>query len=164
MIMLRPMQTEEYPGYVEYFIADYAREIASNYSLSSEDALARATKEIADSLPDGVNTSGQILLCLMNADKHVGYLWYKPDAVMQTVFIYDFHIFSEFQGLGMGKAALHTFEQRLQEQGFQQIRLRVAGDNSRAQRLYEVSGFGVTGINMSKTITNSNINALSLKD
>jgi len=164
MMILRPMLTEEYPGYLEYFIADYAREIASNYSLSSEDALARATQEIAGSLPEGVNTPGQILLCLMNAEQHVGYLWYKPDTVMQTVFIYDFHIFSEFQGLGMGKAALHTFEQCLQEQGVKQIRLRVAGDNSRAQRLYEVSGFGVTGINMSKTITTPHINALGLKD
>jgi len=29
----------------------------------------------------------------------------------------------------------------------------VAGDNARAQHIYEASGFGVTGINMSKSIT-----------
>jgi RimJ/RimL family protein N-acetyltransferase len=33
-----------------------------------------------------------------------------------------------------------------------QIKLRVAGDNERARHLYEVSGFQVTGINMSKPL------------
>jgi len=157
MIVLRPMDNNEYPGFLDYFIADYAREIASNYQLSFDDSLARATKEIAKDLFDGVKTPGQILLCLIayfdNTERHVGYLWYKPDTAMRTVFIYDFHIFDSFQGQGLGKKALRAFEQELREQNFEQIRLRVAGDNVRAQHLYEVSGFGVTGINMSKSIT-----------
>ena len=157
MMMLRPMSEDEYPGYLEYFIPDYAQEIASNYGLSAEDALARAKQEIAHDLPQGVNTPGHILLsvllCSDEKEKPVGYLWYKPDPLMQTVFIYDFYIFSDYQGQGLGKQALPIFEQYLREQGFKQMRLRVAGDNARAQYLYKASGFGVTGINMSKTIT-----------
>lgn len=157
MIMFRPMREDEYPAYLEYFIADYAQEIASNYQLSVDDSLARAKREIAEDLPQGVNTPGQILLCLMHhsahTEQHVGYLWYKPDSAMQTVFIYDFHIFNENQGQGLGKRALHDFEQYLRKMNIQQIRLRVAGDNTRAQHVYEKSGFGVTGINMSKTLS-----------
>ena len=35
MMMFRPMREEEYPAYLEYFITDYAREIAANYRLSA---------------------------------------------------------------------------------------------------------------------------------
>jgi len=156
MIMLRPMREDEFPAYLAYFIPDYAQEIASNYQLSVADSQIRAKQEIAEDLPGGVNTPGQVLLCLMacseQAEQHVGYLWYKPDTAMRTVFIYDFHIFNHCQGQGLGKKALAAFEQKLREQNFQQIRLRVAGDNARAQHVYEKSGFGVTGINMSKII------------
>lgn len=157
MMMFRPMREDEYPDYLTYFIADYAQEIATNYRLSLEDAFTRAAQEITVDLPEGVNTPGHILLCLIatthQTAQHVGYLWYQPDTAMRTVFIYDFHIFSVCQGQGLGKKALRAFEQRLQEQGFTQIRLRVAGDNARARHVYEASGFGITGINMSKTIS-----------
>lgn len=156
MITLRPMHEDEYPGYLEYFIPDYAREIASNYRLSIDDSLARAKSEIAEDLPEGVNTPGQVLLCLLaqsdNTSRHIGYLWYKPDTAMRTVFIYDFHIFNACQGQGLGKQALRAFEQEMQHKDFEQIRLRVAGDNERARHVYEAIGFGVTGVNMSKTI------------
>lgn len=157
MVMFRPMREDEFPAYLAYFIPDYAQEIASNYQLSPADSQLRAKQEIAEDLPDGVNTPGQVLLCLIacsaQTEQHVGYLWYKPDTAMRTVFIYDFHIFNDCQGQGLGKKTLCAFEQKLREENFQQIRLRVAGDNARAQHVYEKSGFGVTGINMSKTIT-----------
>lgn len=98
MMMFRPMREEEYPAYLEYFITDYAREIAANYRLSAEDSLTKATREIAEDLPEGVNTPGQVLLSLFsqsdNRDEHVGYLWYKPDTAARTVFIFDFYIFN----------------------------------------------------------------------
>jgi ribosomal protein S18 acetylase RimI-like enzyme len=157
MIMFRPMHEDEYPDYLAYFIPDYAQEIASNYRLSVDASQVRAEQEIAKTLPNGVKTPGQILLCLMmcceQTEQHIGYIWYQPDTVMRTVFICDFHIFSAYQGQGLGKKALSAFEQNLQQQGFEQVRLRVAGDNTRARHVYEASGFGVTGINMSKTIT-----------
>jgi len=50
-----------------------------------------------------------------------------------------------------------AFEENLQDKGFKEIRLRVAGDNARALHIYESSGYEVTGINMSKAIVNKNI-------
>jgi len=85
-------------------------------------------------------------------NRPVGYLWYKPDTMMRSVFIYDFHIFTSCQGQGLGKQTLRVFEAHLRERGFKEIRLRVAGDNTRARHLYETSGFGITGVNMSKSI------------
>lgn len=156
MILLRPMRENEYPAFLAYFIPDYAQEIASNYLLSPLEAAAKAKQEISEDLYAGVNTSGHILLCLMehldNVERHVGYLWYKPDVLQRTVFIYDFYIFSVYQGQGLAKKVLRVLEQNLREKGFEQIRLRVAANNTRAQRLYETTGFGITGVNMSKNI------------
>ncbi|OAT78195.1 acetyltransferase [Mangrovibacter phragmitis] len=158
MITFRPMREDEYPGYLEYFITDYAREITENYKLTPDDALTRARKEIAESLPGGVKTPGHVLVCLIShsgdSEKHIGYLWYKPDAIMRSVYIYDFYIFDTCQGQGLGKHTLWEFEHEMQTQGFAEIRLRVAGDNERARHVYEAVGFGVTGINMSKNIKN----------
>ncbi|WP_370513659.1 GNAT family N-acetyltransferase [Pantoea sp. VH_8] len=62
-------------------------------------------------------------------------------------------IFKKYQGHGPGKQPLHALEQDLCNKNFEQIRLRVAGDNARARHIYELCGFGVTGINMSKCLT-----------
>ncbi|WP_039054979.1 GNAT family N-acetyltransferase [Enterobacter sp. Bisph1] len=156
MITFRPMREDEYPAYLHYFVADYAQEMAANFRLSIEDSLARAKQEIADYLPEGVNTPGHILLCAIakedNSDRHVGYLWYKPDSAMKTVFIYDFHILNAYQGQGMGKLTLQAFEHAMRDEGFKQVSLRVAGDNQRARHVYEAVGFNVTGFNMSKSL------------
>ncbi|PLP58307.1 GNAT family N-acetyltransferase [Mesorhizobium loti] len=156
MVLLRPMRDTEYPAYLDYFIPDYAVEISSNYRLSESASLAQAKREIAADLPDGVNTQGHVLLCLIdesdNSEKLIGYLWYKPDAEMRSVFICDFHILAAYQGQGLGKQALAALESELKGKGFEQIKLRVAEDNKRARHVYEATGFGVTGVNMSKTI------------
>lgn len=150
------MRDSEYPAYLDYFIPDYAVEISSNYGLSDSASLAQAKREIAADLPDGVNTRGQVLLCLIDqsdtSDKLIGYLWYKPDATMRSAFISDFHILASYQGKGLGKQALEVLENELKGKGFEQIKLRVAEDNKRARHVYEVTGFRVTGVNMSKAI------------
>ncbi len=156
VIGFRPMREDDYPAYLDYFIADYATEIAANYGLSESAALARARGEVEAGLPQGANTAGQVLLCIVDgagvAETLVGYLWYKPDTAMRSVFITDFHILAAHQGQGLGKQAMALIERELGDAGFTQIKLRVAGDNDRARHVYEVSGFRVTGINMSKAI------------
>lgn len=116
----------------------------------------RRSRRLPRASPEGAGTPGQVLLCLIervgDAERQVGYLWYKPDAKMRSAFICDFYIHPDSQGKGLGKRAMAALENALRQQGFAQIKLRVAGDNARARRLYEASGFGVTGINMSKNI------------
>ncbi|CAN7492060.1 GNAT family N-acetyltransferase [Pararhizobium sp. LjRoot235] len=153
MIALRPMKATEFAAYLAYFIRDYAAEIAANYGLSETEGFARASREIADHLPDGPQTPGEVLLCIVNeADDHVGYLWYRPAPGERSAFISDFHILAAHQGRGYGRQALNALETHLAESGIAEIRLRVAADNERAQHVYKTSGFQTTGINMSKRI------------
>lgn len=153
MIALRPMKATEFAAYLAYFIPDYAAEIAVNYGLSETEAFARASREIADNLPDGPQTPGEVLLCILNElDDHIGYLWYRPDPAERSAFISDFHILATHQGRGYGRQALNALETHLAGSGITEIRLRVAADNERAQHVYKTSGFQTTGINMSKRI------------
>ncbi|MHC5233964.1 GNAT family N-acetyltransferase [Brucella sp. LJL56] len=157
MLQLRPMREDEFPTYLGYFIPDYAAEVASSYRLSDVAALDQVKREMASDLPEGVDTTDQILLCLIDPvcspDKPLGYLWYKQDPAKHVAFIMDFYIFPSFQGKGYGKLALATLEMDLKRDGFRQIKLRVAADNARAKHVYDATGFHVTGINMNKSLT-----------
>jgi ribosomal protein S18 acetylase RimI-like enzyme len=150
------MRESEYAAYLDYFIPDYAEEVASSYGISPEDALARVKREMAAELPEGVRTPGQHLLCLVDpageADAVIGYLWYKPDATQRSAFINDFEILPAHRGQGRGKQALGLLDDLLKREGFEQVKLRVAQDNARARHVYEATGFRVTGVNMSKSL------------
>jgi len=153
MIAFRPMHSTEFPAYLDYFVPDYAAEISTNYGLSSAAALAQAKREIADELPDGPDTHGQMLLCITDDargnDDVIGYLWYRPDKDSRMAFISDFHILAPHQGNGYGERALSALEATLADAGFEQIRLP---PTMNAQHVYRNGGFRTTGINMSKWI------------
>jgi ribosomal protein S18 acetylase RimI-like enzyme len=133
------MRDREYSDYLEYFIPDYAAEISANYGLSSLEALAQARREVADDLPLGVDTPDEVMRCVINQTS-------------ETESVVDFYIFAAHQGKGFGKQALKALETELARTGFEQIKLRVAEDNKRAKHVYDITGFRVTGVNMSKII------------
>jgi GNAT superfamily N-acetyltransferase len=156
MITFVPVSSATFQGFVDYFIPDYAAEIVTNYQLSEADALTRASQEIENSFPLAEKTPGQTLLCIMHAeqdlDLHVGYLWYKADSLNKSVFINEFYLYPLFRNKGLGRKALAALEDRLVQEGFTRMNLRVAGDNAQARHVYEVSGFRVTGVNMNKVL------------
>lgn len=156
MINFKPMTAAEFSVFLNYLISDYAEEISSSYRLPKADALKQAQAQIGASLPEDVETSGQVLLSIFYQDAvqehHVGYFWYKPDEASQSVFIYDFSIFPAWRNKGLGSAAMNALEKALRQQGFTQIKLRVAADNERARHVYETNGFRVNGFNMNKLI------------
>lgn len=156
VITFRSPTNQEFQAFVDYFIPDYAAEIVSNYRLSEEDALAQARRDLEASFPDGEKSAGQVLLCIIlsapEKEHHIGYLWYKPDPHLHSVYINDFYLFPLFRGQGYGSEAMKQLELRLIEGGCKQIKLRVAAGNPQARRVYENNGFNVTGINMNKVL------------
>lgn len=153
-IALRPMRADEFAAYVDCFVPDYAAEIAANYDVLPEAALAQARAEIDRDLHAGTDTTGHVLLCIVEGadDAPIGYCWYRPDREARHAFVLDFQLVPEHRGKGHGKAALAVLAAELAKAGFDEIRLRVAADNIRAQNLYRAGGFRPTGINMSKRI------------
>jgi len=159
MMYLRKMRPDEFPDYVAYFVPDYAMEISSNYDMNIETARARAEREVEEALGMGVETPDQILLCAVaeggENDTPVGYFWCQPHESGQSIFISDFCILPPYRGRGYGKSALAALEEMYAEKGYSEIRLRVAADNKRAERLYLSAGYIPTGTNMRRAIGNS---------
>jgi ribosomal protein S18 acetylase RimI-like enzyme len=153
------MKAAEFPLYVTYFIAEYAKEITQNYGYSIEKGLALAEQDIKNDLSEGVATPNNYLLCIELyqgiKSELIGYLWYGLRDEGKTAFILDFYLLEQFQGQGHGKAALMALEQQLAHSSVEQIKLRVAYDNKHALGLYEKTGFNITGYNMVKIIKNN---------
>ncbi|MGR6838009.1 GNAT family N-acetyltransferase [Aliivibrio wodanis] len=152
MIQLRPMTTNEYPAYCDYFIDDYSREIAENYGHSMDRALELANQDLLRSFPNGLETNDHELLCIESGSELVGYLWHSINANDASTFIYDFFIFPNCRNNGYGKLAITALELQLKSIGIEQIKLRVAYQNQRALKLYQEVGFSISGYNMSKKI------------
>ncbi|MCE0799218.1 GNAT family N-acetyltransferase [Buttiauxella sp. S04-F03] len=156
MVTFKPMLSHDFLAFVDYFVVDYASEIASSYRLSEADALLQARRETEASFPDGEKSAGQVVLCItqthLGEEQHIGYLWYKPDSELKSIYINDFYLFPQFRGQGLGSEAMKCLEEQLIQQGYNQIKLRVAADNRRARQVYETNGFAVTGINMNKIL------------
>jgi len=150
------MRADEFDAYTAWFIPDYAAEISSNYDVDAAEARARAERAVVEELGSGVDTPGQELLCIVPENDRdgaaLGYFWCIPTPATGVVFISDFFILPDRRGKGHGRAALAALEAWLAGQGFAELRLRVAADNARAERLYRDAGFRVTGINMKKAL------------
>lgn len=163
IVRLIPMDEVAFPAYRDYFIDDYAQDLASNHGLTLADARHQAEASLLQHLPQGAATPGHNLLCITPVSDKVGsavtptttiagYLWHCVDSAAYTTFIYDFYTLPAHRGLGYGKAAMAVLEAELKCLGVSQIKLRVAHDNPRARALYEEIGFHITGYNMAKTL------------
>jgi ribosomal protein S18 acetylase RimI-like enzyme len=152
MITLRPITANEFPTFAAYFVPDYAAEIVANYGGMLADALSQAAQDLKDDLPQGADTPGEILMCIVNAGAVIGYLFYALNPATKSAFIKDFHVLPPHQGRGHGTAALAALTAQLKPHGITQIRLRVAAKNAAAHRLYTKLGFFPTGINMAKNL------------
>ena len=150
------MKQEEFPGYKEYFIQDYGKEISENYNHSIEKGILLAQQELEEDLPFNVATIDHYLMCIeINTEVDtilIGYLWYNHNKNKISAFIYDFYIFPEYQNKGYGTATVKALEKRLSYDGVKEIKLRVAFENNRALNLYKKIGFKITGYNMIKKI------------
>ncbi len=152
MITLRPITSDEFAAFAAYFVPDYAAEIVANFGGTLADALAQAAQDLQDDLPQGADTPGEILMCIVKDDVVIGYLFYALYPATKSAFIKDFHVLPVHQGKGYGTAALTCLQEQLKPNGITQLRLRVAAKNEAAHRLYTKLGFFPTGINMAKTL------------
>lgn len=151
IVHLLPMSEADFPAYRDYFIEDYARDLASNHGLSLAEARQQAGDSLQKYLPQGAATPGESLLCIIPVGDNIenaiaGYLWHRIDSATRTTFIYDFYLLPAHRGRGLGKSAMAALEAELIPLGITQV----AYDNPRARALYEELGFRITGYNMAK--------------
>lgn len=136
------MTDEEFETYSRSSTADYALEVARNTGVAEADALAEAERITAETLPDGVRTSGQLLMIAEGADgERVGHLWlaHRPESSM--VFIYDIEVETSLRGHGYGRRLLELIDDEARAIGAIKVELNVFADNEVARHLYESAGY-----------------------
>jgi len=151
MTKLELMLQEDFDGFLEHAIRDYAEDHVRNGNWPAEGALERSRKEFEHYLPDGVHSKDQYLWSIVDkTENKIGVLWVQVKD--HKAFIYDFIIDEAFRGKGYGKQALAAMDEKLKSMGAESVALHVFGDNITAQELYKKMGFEITGIHMRKLL------------
>ena len=156
MVSYRNMTQEEFSDYRSYSNEFRGQELADAKQVLHCEGVQLANKELDECLPLGLQTKNNVLLCLEAEQRGVkcviGYFWYFWGE--NSVFIYDFQIFPEYQGSGYGSQLFQALNESWADNGIEQVELLVSYDNERAFKLYKELGFKATGINMSKRTKN----------
>jgi ribosomal protein S18 acetylase RimI-like enzyme len=138
------MTDPEFDEYRERMVVEYAKAGGKATGMDPGDALAFATKQIADLLPEGLETPGQHFKSLEDpSGAVVGILWFatRLETPPARVFIYDINIAEDHRGRGLGSAAMDALEEEARRLGAARVGLHVFADNVGAIRLYERLGY-----------------------
>ncbi len=154
------MRPESFAGYREVAARGYAQDNIASGRWPEEGALQRSYEDFDESLPLGIATPDNHLYEIRNeaTDAIVGIIWFAVVVKngIKAAFVYDVEVAPEHRRQGHARAAFVALEPLVRSLGLATIGLHVFGHNPGAQALYRSLGYGVTGINMLKTLGNSN--------
>jgi len=157
--ILVPMQPEIFISYKDAAIHTYADESVAAGRWPKKDALVLSKASFETLLPKGLETANHYIYEIQdeNIDKTVGTLWFGVfgEEGMQSAFVCDIEVKSEFRRQGYAKAAFRQLEEIVRRLGLTRIGLHVFSHNPGAQALYASLGYSVTSVNMSKTLLKS---------
>jgi ribosomal protein S18 acetylase RimI-like enzyme len=136
-------------------IASYAGAITTARGLTVAEAAAEAERDIANQLPRGPGTRGQLLRKALVDGTEVGWIWVSlpGTAVPEQAWISDVEVDPEFRSRGYAAAIIAAAEAELTALGVSRLGLNVFGDNDTAGRLYRRLGFEVTAQQYSRALT-----------
>ncbi len=149
-----PMTEQRFATYVSRAITEYASDKVKAGNWDADTALERSRSEFHRYLPQGAQTPGHSLCCILNeAHEEVGVIWYGTlDNAKNVLFLYDFEVHENYRGKGYALQSLQELEKVAKENNCEHIELHVFGYNVAAQNLYLKAGFTITNINMRKII------------
>jgi ribosomal protein S18 acetylase RimI-like enzyme len=152
MVNIRKMKDEEFWIVVDNPDDGYAEGMAKAQGISLEEAKKSAKNQIANLLPDGINTKDHFFYSAESKDQFVGYTWVniKPDT--KNAWGYNIFVLEEFRRSGVAKEIFNCLQVKLKEKGVKQVSFHVYADNTNAISLYEQNGFEVSNIVMKKEL------------
>lgn len=154
-VTLRRPAVSEFNEWSTQQLDDYIAEIVAATGAGHAEVEARARREEAELLPDGLDTPGQLIFRLVVDDQPVGWLWLSlqhPNGDTGVGWIYNIVIEEEFRGRGYGREAMLLAEQEAKRNGLQALALNVFAHNHVARGLYLSLGYRETAVQMKKTI------------
>ena len=153
-VYLKQMNKKVFESFYEESIVDYANEHVKSGDWEAEGSTERARSEFENLLPEGLDTSNQYLLSVINNDVNIGYLWLHIFAFKEQkkCFIYDIKIKDTYRGHGLGTKTMECLEGYCKDKDVETIGWHVFGHNKRAVSLYNKMGFETTNYRMEKKL------------
>ncbi|HEV8451446.1 MAG TPA: GNAT family N-acetyltransferase [Gaiellales bacterium] len=151
-VILRPMRADEYPAWAEQGARGYVDQMVEFGGMEREHAAAKAVRDFATVLPDGLETKGHWLFVIEAEVRAVGCLWFAERDLdgRPSAFLYDIQIDEQLRGHGYGRAAMLEFEREAARRGLHHLSLNVFGGNAPARGLYSSLGWAEMAITMTK--------------
>ena len=157
MVELARMSEADFRRYMETAVEDYAQAHIKAGDCDPAEARTLAQADYDALLPQGISTPGQFLFCVRMPGEAspIGMVWFelRDRKGRKSAYIYDIQVEAAQRGKGYGAQVLGETERLAAEMGAERIGLNVMGWNHAARRLYEKSGFTITGIGMTKALT-----------
>lgn len=155
-LLVRDMTTIEFDGWRNAVVRAFAEEQIAAGNWPPDEAVELAVNANDALLPDGFATVGMLFLRGTRPDgTPVGVLWLgltHPRGTPDCAFVYAIEIEEAYRGVGYGRALLAAAEDAVRSRGVGALELNVFGDNGRAIRLYESSGYSVVTQQMRKIL------------
>ncbi|MFJ4173185.1 GNAT family N-acetyltransferase [Microbacterium sp. NPDC089696] len=142
-VQLRRMTPERFRTFAAYSEAAFADDLVASGRYSAEAAATESHRQMTLELPDGVDSSGQMLFTAHADGDEVGILWLgeRTRDVRPHVFVLDIEVAEGHRRRGHGREIMLAAEQAARQVGAESIGLHVFGFNAGAIALYESLGY-----------------------
>ncbi len=155
MSVLFPMSHEVFSEFAAEANEAHAQDNVLAGIWAPDEALAKATAQFNQLLPQGIDTSDHFFYEVRDhLNATVGCVWFAVIGVGEAKagYVYNIRIHPSEQRKGHGKAALLSLEAIASDMQLPSIRLNVFGHNPNAQALYRSLGYEVTSSSMRKPL------------
>ncbi|MEU8047133.1 GNAT family N-acetyltransferase [Micromonospora echinofusca] len=152
---LVPMTAEEFARVREPLVRSYAEAMTADRGLLPAAALERATTQLREQLPDGVDSAGALLRTARVGDVEVGWIWVGlpgGPAGPHTAWLNNIEVHPGHRRQGYGRRMIQLVEAELATLGVPELGLNVFGSNTGAIHLYHSLGYRVAAQQMTKRL------------
>ena len=146
-VKIRKMTEDEFSYVYQWSVEQNTKELMKELHMSEEDAAKKTMEEVSEMLPDGINTSNNYLMSIIEAEsgEMVGFIWTLHEMTdgRKQCFICDFAVWESYRRKRYGIKTLCLMEKMAIESGCQEIVLFVGDHNYAAKTMYEKCGYKV---------------------
>ena len=150
-VTFRPMQEDEFEAWATHHRRGYAEGMISFAGMARKDAEAKAARDVAAVLPQGIATESTDLWVVEDErGRSVGSVFLGMRS--GGPWLYDITIDEAERGRGYGRAAMLALEDEVRTLGFGDLALNVWGGNEVARSLYRSFGYAEISVELKKVL------------
>jgi GNAT superfamily N-acetyltransferase len=138
---LRPMTQTDFETWLAHSTEEYVGELAAA-GMTPDAAREQGEKQMAELVPDGLDSPGQSFFTAWVGETAVGTFWVSTERPM--AFVYDIAVDESQRRRGYGEAIMNAGARWARDLGHPALGLNVFGHNPNARSLYDKLGYRVT--------------------